>query len=287
MREYVIVTDSCCDLSRVELAKMGVKCIDLSFGERGAETMRGNGEMGAEEFYDRMRGGAVFHTSAPSPEAFLEVFAHETEAGRDVIYIAFSSGLSCTSDTARTAAAEFPSGRVTVIDSLCASGGLGMLVCGAARKKSDGMPGDELVSWIKESAPRIEHWFTVGDLAYLRRGGRLSAASAAVGSILSLKPVMHMDDKGRLGAVATVHGRMRSLRMLRDKYMEMSEEPGKTAFYISHGDCAEDARALDDMIFAACGRRADMTGDIGPVIGAHSGPGTLALFFKGKAWRQA
>ena len=233
-----------------------------------------------------MRDGRVAKTSAVNYEEFREAFEEELKAGRDVLYIGFSSGLSSTSESAQVAAKElaeeYPDRKVIAIDTLCASAGEGMLVYLAAKMQAEGATVDETAAFVRERYMKMCHWFTVDDLVYLKRGGRVSAAVALAGAVLGIKPVMHVDDEGHLINMSKARGRKAAIKALAQKYVELLEDQEQKMYFISHSDCMEDALLLEELISQHNGQKADLITDVGPVIGAHSGPGTLALFFFGK-----
>lgn len=237
-------------------------------------------------FYAKLRAGSVSTTTQVNSEEFLHVFTPLLEAGQDVLYIAFSSGLSGTCQSALLARKElkerFPDRKLEVFDSLCASMGEGLLVYHAAKLRREGKSLEEVLSWLRENALRLCHWFTVDDLNHLKRGGRVSTATALVGTILGIKPVLHVDDEGHLIPVTKVRGRKQSLDALVKRMEDTVEDPAGQMVFISHGDCLDDARYVERQIREKLGVEQVEIGYIGPVIGAHSGPGTVALFFLGK-----
>ena len=232
-----------------------------------------------------MREGGVAKTSAINSECFKEEFKNILDEGKDVFYLAFSSGLSTTSNSARIAASElseaYPERRIVIVDSLCASAGVALLLDMLVEKKNAGASIDELAAFAESKKLNICHWFTVDDLVYLKRGGRVSATTAFVGNMLGIKPVMHVDNDGHLINITKVRGRKTAIAALADKYGALREE-GDYKVFISHGDCLADANGLADIIESKYGKKVDLITNVGPVIGAHSGPGTLALFFVGK-----
>ena len=282
MNEYVIFTDSSCDVSPEILAEWGVESLSLTFRFSDSDREYSNGDMNIADFYQKMRDGGVAKTSAINTQSFKEAFEKILADGRDVLYIGFSSGLSTTYNSAAVAAQmlrdEFPERTVITVDSLAASAGLGLLVRLAVEKKAQGAPINEVTSYIEDLKLRICHWFTVEDLVYLKRGGRVSPTAALVGNMLGIKPILHVDDAGHLVNVTKVRGRKPSVVALADKYTELSDPDFKRIF-ISHGDCIEDAEYLASRIEAEHGVKAEIITYVGSVIGAHSGPGTLALFF--------
>lgn len=285
MNDYVIFTDTGCDILPEKLKEWGVNCIDLTFHRDGESREYTQAEVPTKEFYDMMRAGTVFRTAAANADTIRKAVAPTLEAGLDVLYVAFSSGLSSTANTAKLAAeelmAEFPGRKMTVIDSLCASAGHGLLLWFAVEAKRSGASIDEAEAAVREKLPGLCHWFTVDDLVYLKRGGRVTATAAFFGAMLNIKPVLHVDDEGHLIPMKKVRGRNASIKALARKYEETAVDPENGVYFISHGDCPEDAEKLEMILAEKYGHKAALITDIGPVIGAHSGPGTLALFFSG------
>ena len=286
MGSYTIFTDSGCDLAPALLKQWGVSCVDLTFHIDGSSRQYVNADIPPEEFYRRMRSGSVFKTAAVNPNAFRTAFEAALRRGEDVLYLGLSSGLSNTSTAGLTVArelqADYPRQKLIAVDTRCASAGLGLLVCLAAKKCRQGVELEENARFIRGLAPSICHWFTVDDLTYLRRGGWVGATAAFVGGMLDLRPVLHMDDAGRLVCMSRARGRSQSIRALAQKYTELATDPAHGVYFISHGGCPEDAKELETAIRKAHGASAALITDIGPVIGSHAGPGTLALFFPGK-----
>jgi DegV family protein with EDD domain len=285
MRDYVIYTDSGCDLSPALLARDGVGFECLTFRFDGEEKEYKNGEMEAKTFYDKMREGSVAKTAAINKETFKEAFRAILREEKDVLYLGFSSGLSTTYNSARLAATElreeFPDAKILTVDTLAASAGLGLLVHLAAAKKREGATLEECAAYLEEISPRMCHWFTVDDLVYLKRGGRISATAAFFGNALGIKPVMHVDNEGHLVPVLKVRGRRTAINTMADKLGETALDLAAGKVYISHGDCLADAEYLASVLADKYGAHVDLITDVGAVIGAHSGPGTLALFFLG------
>ena len=285
MNKYIIYTDSACDIKPEVLAEWGVKSLPLTFRFNGEEREYNNNEMPIGEFYDRMRGGAVAKTAAVNSEIFRLAFLEEVNNGYDVLYLGFSSGLSTTFNSARIAAAEINGGgekRVTVIDTLSASAGFGMLVYLAKEKKNEGASLEEVAEYITSLVPHMCHWFTVDDLEYLKRGGRVSGVAAFVGNLLGIKPLLHVDNEGHLIKIDTIRGRKKAVMSLADMYDKLAKTPDEGVIFISHADCLADAETLASIIKDRHGVEVKLITDVGTVIGAHSGPGTLALFFIGK-----
>ena len=288
MGTYRIVTDSTTDLTPELIQELDVQVIPLCYmmGGKTYHNIPGGGEMTDKEFYAKLRAGSMSTTTQVNSEEFLHVFTPLLEAGQDVLYIAFSSGLSGTYQSAVLAREElkqrFPDRRLEVFDSLCASKGEGQLVYHAAKLRQAGKSLDEVLAWLKENVLNLCHWFTVDDLNHLKRGGRVSTATALVGTMLGIKPVLHVDDEGHLIPVSKVRGRKQSLDALVRRMEDTVLDPGNQMVFISHGDCLEDAQYVERQIREKLGVQQVKLGFIGPVIGAHSGPGTVALFFLGK-----
>lgn len=284
MAKFVICTDSGCDLRPEMLKEMGVEYAELTFRFEKEDAEYTNYGMPLGDFYDRMRKGGVAKTAAINSEIFIAKFTEILDTGADVLYLGFSSGLSTTFNSARLASLElaqrYPDRRIEVVDTLAASAGQGLLVYLVNEKKNAGATLDEAAAYAKELVPHISHWFTVDDLVYLKRGGRVSAATAIVGNLLGIKPVLHVDDDGHLINVLKARGRRNAVASLAAKYDELATEKAGTVF-ISHADCIEDAESLAGMLREKHGADIKCITDIGPVIGAHAGPGTLALFFVG------
>lgn len=283
MASYTIFTDSACDIPTTLLQEWGVARIDLTFRFQGEETEYVDGEIPSHEFYDRMRKGGIAKTSAINGQTFKSAFAAELEQGRDVIYLGFSSGLSTTFNSSRLAAQElreqYPDRKVEVIDSLAASAGFGLLVALAAEKRDGGADFASLVEYVNSIIPHLCHWFTVDDLVYLKRGGRVSPTVAFVGNLLGIKPVLHVDDEGHLINMSKVRGRRAAIMALAQKYEELHDPAASNKAFISHGDCEEDANTLKQIVESKYGAKVELITPVGTVIGAHSGPGTLAFFF--------
>lgn len=286
MRPYVIYTDTGCDLPEAFLLELGVKVKSLSYRFDGSEKEYFSGDMPAEDFYKQMRAGKVAKTAAVNSDAFKEAFEKEVAAGKDLLYLGFSSGLSTTYNSGRLACEElaeaYPDSIVLSVDTLCASAGQGLLVYLAAKKQQEGATVREVAEYIESIKMNLCHWFTVDDLVYLKRGGRVSSAVALVGGMLNIKPVMHVDNEGHLIKVGTVRGRKNSLKALADKYETMALDRENSVIFISHGDCYDEAKELEAMLKAKGAPDVRLITHVGPVIGAHSGPGTMALFFLGK-----
>ena len=284
MSNYVIFTDSACDIKPEILKEWGVSYRPLSLHFDEDETLYSNDEIEPKAFYDKMRGGSVAKTSAVNSEDFISAFEEFLKEGTDVLYLGFSSGLSTTYNSARIAAEElresYPDRKIIVVDTLAASAGEGLIVYLTVKKKAEGATIEEAAAFAEDIKLKISIWFTVDDLVYLKRGGRISAASAFFGNMLGIKPVLHMDNEGHLVAVEKVRGRKTAIEALAKKYGELATDTKDNTIFISHADC-EGAR-LADIFREKYGAKVELITDVGPVIGAHAGPGTIALFFVGK-----
>ena len=286
MRDYVIMTDSCCDLTDQMARDLELEVLPLTMhmdGQDYPNDLAGTA-ISNQEFYKRIRAGKLATTSAVNVGQFQDAMRRVLESGRDIVCVCFSSALSTTYQSAEIAAqdvmAAHPGSKILVVDSRCASLGQGLLVYLAAQKKKEGLSLEELCRYVEDNKLHICHWFTVDDLNHLKRGGRVSAAAALVGTMLQMKPVLHVDDEGRLIPVSKVRGRKASLKALVDKMEELVVDP--SVVFISHGDCGDEARALGEAIKAKFPVERLEINYVGPVIGNHSGPGTMALFFQGK-----
>ena len=288
MSNFVILTDSSCDFTPALAEETGVKILSLSFlldGKSYKNDVHGS-DIPFDIFYSQLRDKKEVKTSAVNQEAFRVFMQTELDAGKDLLYIGFSSGLSSTYNAgavvARQLAEENPERKVYAVDSLCASLGQGLLVYLAAKKKAEGADIDEVRDYCENIKLNVCHQFTVDDLMFLKRGGRVSAVTAVAGTMLAIKPVLHVDNEGHLINVAKARGRRGSIMALADKYGELARELATDKVYISHGDCEADAKALADILKEKYGATVSVITYVGSVIGAHSGPGTLALFFIGK-----
>ena len=280
---YVLITDSACDILPEKLAEWKVEMIPLAylFTDTGKEQL--DHEEPIREFYKSMRDGRVAKTSSVNESRFVDAFTPILEAGKDLIYLAFSSGLSVTCENGKKVAAtlqeKYPDRKIVVIDSLAASAGQGLFVYLAVQNRDSGMSLEDNARALEAYVLHVCHWFTVDDLVYLKRGGRISRTTALLGTALNVKPVLHVDNKGHLIKMTQVRGRKKSIRKMAERLGEtiLPESP----IFISHGDCAEDAEMLKEILEKEYGKEVTLITWIGSVIGAHSGPGTLALFFLG------
>lgn len=284
MSSYQIITDSTCDFRPESYSELGLIVQPLIINFRG-KTARDRSDDSIQEVYAGLRNGEVATTSAINPEEWVEVVRPTLEQGKDALIMAFSSGLSTTYRSAVIAAQElteqFPDRKVLVCDTLSASLGEGLLVWYACKKRDEGLSLEELYHWVEENKLHICHWFTVDDLMYLKRGGRISAATALLGTMLSIKPVLHTDDEGHLINMSKARGRKASIQAIADKMGELGAGYDNSTVFICHGDCIDDAKYLEKLVREQYGVKNVYINYTGAVIGSHSGPGTLALFFMG------
>ena len=282
---YRIVTDTCCDFPEQMYEELNLSVVRLSVNYKG-QTTDTYTEDWLKELFDGLRAGEVATTAAVNPTGWQEVIEPILQAGDDVLVLAFSSGLSATYQSAVIAAEElrekYPDRTVNVVDTLCASRGQGLLVYYACQKRDAGFSLNDLTAWCEENKYRLCHWFTVDDLMYLKRGGRISAATALVGTMLKIKPVLHMDDEGHLINMSKTRGRKASIEAIADKMGELGLPGENETVFICHGDCMDDAQYLERLVKERYGVKNVLIYYVGAVIGSHSGPGTLALFFLGK-----
>ena len=286
-KEYVIMTDSSCDLSQELADQLGLEVLPLEVmadGKNYRNWLDGR-EIGFKEFYKLAREGKELKTSAVNTAAFEEKMEKLLKEGKDILYIGFSSGLSTTYNSGEAAARElrekYHDRKIYTVDTLAASLGQGMIIYYAAKKKEAGATIEEVRDFVENEKLHMCHWFTVDDLNYLKRGGRISAATAAIGTMLSIKPVMHMDNEGHLVAVGKARGRKAALCQLLDTMGELGEGlEGQTTF-ICHSDCMDDAQYVASQMKERFGVAQVNINWIGPVIGAHTGPGTIGIFFWG------
>jgi DegV family protein with EDD domain len=287
MNDYAIVTDSSCDLPAELAEELELTVLPLSFEIDGKEYLNylDGRSMTFHEYYERLRKGEPARTAAVNVDAFIGAIEPLLKAGKDVLVPAFSSGLSNTCNAARMAceemSAKYPNRKVICVDTLCGSLGQGMIVYYAVQKKREGMSIEEVRDWLEQNKLRLCHWFTVDDLMHLKRGGRVSPAVAFIGSMLNFKPIMHVDDNGKLAVVSKVRGRKASLDALVDRMEQSVVSPETQTVFLSHGDTPEDAEYVASEVKRRLGVKKVIVNYVGPVIGTHSGPGTMALFFFG------
>ena len=280
---YQIITDSCCDFTEAQYKEWGVASAPLTVTYNGENHENFSREEDVKAFYDQLRGGVIATTAAVNPDGWAKVMEPALKEGKDVFVLAFSSGLSTTYQSAVIAVKElrevYPDRTIHVVDTLCAALGQGLLVWYAAQKRDAGMSIDELAAWVEANKLNICHWVTVDDLSHLKRGGRISATTAIVGTMLNIKPIIYVDNDGHLINTAKVRGRKTAMEYLVRKLQETGTD--QDTVFIAHGDCPEDAAALEALVRKKTGIKNVITGYVGPVIGAHTGPGVLVLFFMG------
>lgn len=287
MEQYRIITDATCDLPASLVEELGLFVIPMEchFGEEAFLFEPTEAAITSKECYARLRAGDVATTTQINLFTYLTAFEPILKEGQDIIYIAFSSALTGSQQSAKNAAAEllekYPERRITVIDSKCESLGEGLLVYTALQKQKEGMGYDDMAAWVEEHKLHFIHWFTVDDLNFLRRGGRVSKTAAAFGTMLRIKPVLFSDDNGALIPLDKVQGRRNALKALVNHMEETVVRDKNDIIFIGHGDCAEDAAYVRDLVKERFGYEKFVINYIGPIIGAHSGPGTVALFYYG------
>lgn len=285
--KILLMTDSCSDLPIEYTKENDIFVFPLTYHFKGEDHVDDFGTtLSYSDFYAEVRKGEMSSTSQVNTYTFKETFKKFIDQGYSLVYIAFSSALSGTYNNAMLAKEEItsenPTADISVIDSRCASMGLGLLVYTACQKLKDGMTKEDLVAWIEANKLKLNHWFTVDDLFHLKRGGRVSATSAVIGSLLDIKPILHVDDEGRLIPVAKTKGRKRSIRTLANELNDRITNAEDQFVAISHGDCYEDAKLLEKLILEQHKVKGIIINYVGPVVGSHSGPGTMALFFFGE-----
>ncbi|MDD3217857.1 MAG: DegV family protein [Lachnospiraceae bacterium] len=286
MREFVITTDNNADLPDSYYTEHQVGCVSLTYTLEG-ETYDNKTALPVHEFYEKMRNGSMPTTAQVNPESARALMEPYLKEGKDILHLAFSSGLSGSYNSARIAGEElkeeYPEAKIVVIDSLCASLGQGLFVHKAVQMKEQGKTMDEIIAWLDEHKLNFSHVFTVDDLNHLYRGGRVSKATAVFGTMINIKPLLHVDNEGHLIAVGKTRGRKKSLHCLVDMMEERigSYRDKNDIFFISHGDCPEEAEYVAKLVRERFGIQDCLINAVGATIGAHSGPGTMALFFLG------
>lgn len=285
---FKIITDSTADLPEEYIKEHDLGCMNLSYILDGVTYGHGK-ELDWKEFYQMMREGKMPTTSQINPEEAKAYLEKVIQTEKEVLCLSFSSGLSGTCGNVMLAAEEIMEEhrdcKIIVIDTLCASLGEGLLVHKAVCLRDQGKTLDEVADWVRENLVHLVHVFTVDDLYHLHRGGRVSKTAAVLGTLAGIKPKLHVDNEGHLILIGKVRGRKKSLTALVD-YMEEkigSYRSENDIVFISHGDALEDAEAVRDMVKERLGIQNFLINRIGPTIGAHSGPGTIALFFMGES----
>ena len=282
---YKIITDTCCDFPAEMYKELDLEVVPLSVLYKGVNYNEYS-EQWLKEMFDGLRQGESASTSAVNPDGWATVIEPVLQAGSDALVLTFSSGLSTTYQSAVIAATElaekYPDRKINVVDTLCASLGQGLLVWYACQKRDEGMSLEELTAWCEENKLNLCHWVIADDLMHLKRGGRVSAATAVAGTLLQIKPVIHVNDEGKLISVGKARGRKAAIQTLCNKVGELGIEGANDTIFICHGDCLEDAQTLEAMLKEKYGTKKVFIYYIGAVIGSHAGPGTMAVFFLGK-----
>ena len=284
MANYQIVTDSCCDFTKEQYAKLNLTFVPLTLIYKG-ESIEGYTENeDLKNFYDGIRAGEMPTTSAANPDSWGRTMEPILQEGKDILCMTFTSALSTTYQSAVIAAEElrekYPERSIRVVDTLCAALGQGLLVRYACKKRDEGMSLDELTAWVEENKLRLCHWVTIDDLNHLKRGGRVSATTAFVGTMIGIKPIIRVDNEGRLETCHKIRGRKAAIEYLADQLDQHIQDCDMV--HIAHGDCPADAAKLEELIRAKRPEIGDiLTGYVGGVIGAHTGPGVLVAFFLG------
>lgn len=283
----IIITDSNCDLPEEFLKKNNIPVIPFHFNLNGKDYEDNFGKsIGYKEFYDELRRGGMSTTSQISPYTYEEYFRKYVNEGFSVIYIGFSSALSESYNHSVLAREnvlqDIPDADITVIDSKAASVGQGLLIQKAIDMQKAGKTNEEIITWIESNKMRVNHWFTVDSLDYLKRGGRLSATSAALGTMLNVKPLLIVDKDGKLTPVKKIRGRKKAISELFDEFKNAGTNINDETVYISHADCVEDAQYLKAMINKELKVKEVAINYLGPIIGTHTGPGLLCIVFMGR-----
>ena len=285
MNPYQIITDSACDLPKSMLQELNVITVPLFVNFRGESRNDSVEDADVKELYDAMRGGEVATTAAVNPDRWASIMEPALAEGKDVLTLAFSSGLSTTYQSAVIAANDlaekYPERKIRVVDTCAAALGQGLLVWHTCKMRDAGLDLDALAQWVEDNKNHTCHWFTVDDLVYLKRGGRVSAATAVLGAMLNIKPVLHVDDDGHLISMVKARGRKAAINALIAKMGELGEGWDNSTVFICHANCISDAQTLASAVKEKYGVQDAFIGNLGAVIGSHAGPGTLALFFMG------
>lgn len=287
MRDYVILTDSGSDLPPDFAKKIGVDVIPLMLFLDGVPhpDYLGKEGMTCKDFYGELREKKQGTTSAINIDEFRQVMETYVKEGKDVLYLSLSSGLSATYHHSTLAVEElvqsYPDAKIFSVDSLGASLGQGMMAFLAAEEKRKGKTIEEVRDYLEDIKLKLAHWFTVDDLNHLKRGGRISAAAALLGSTLNIKPILHVDEEGHLIPVSKVRGRRNAIKKLAEKLVEQGVNLEEQTIFISHGDCLEEAETLARLVREQVTVKDVIIDYVGPVIGAHTGPGVIAIFFLG------
>lgn len=280
MRDYVITTDSCADLDEAYLQQHDIQTVSLSCLLDG-ETYNAENPISAKELYDKVREGAMPTTSQVNPDQAREMFEPILKEGKDILHLAFSSGLSGTCQSAMIAAEElreeYPERKIVVVDTLMAALGQGLIVHKAVQLKENGASFEEVADWCENHKMQIAAYVTVDDLFHLCRGGRVSKSSAVLGTMVGIKPIIKINDEGKLEVIGKIRGRKKSIQTIIDHLMGLIQD-GESTVFIAHGDCLEEAQAIEKQLIEKYGIKETKIDFVGPVIGAHTGVGVLAIF---------
>ena len=288
MNNFVIISDSSCDLPQATAEQLGIEIVPLNFTLCGNEYVNylDERDLPIKNFYEQLRNGEMSSTSAINVDAISSVIETQLKNGQDVLCLMFSSGLSTSCNSAQIAANDlspkYPDRKILVVDSLCASMGEGLFLSLCTDKKNNGKSIDEVYKYAEDLKLKICHWFTVDDLKFLQRGGRIPAHTAFVGSILQIKPILNVSNDGKLVNISKTRGRIASIKALANKFFAEAVDPESQTVFISHGDCLDDVEKLKEFILEKYSTIKFNVSFVGPVIGSHSGPGTIAMFFVGK-----
>lgn len=284
----ILFTDSCCDLPISFVNENNIQVMPIIVNINGEDIPDDLGKsISHKDFYSLIRNGKLPKTSQVNVDTFERNFKKYVREGYSIIYIGFSSALSGCVNSARLAKEiideEIKDADITIVDTKSASMGLGLLVYYAANMLKEGKSKEDIVNWLENNKLKVNHWFTVDDLNHLKRGGRVSSTVAIVGTMLSIKPIMHVDNEGRLIPISKVKGRKKAIKVLCDKLKEKIVDSENQTVFISHGDCIQEAESLKELILSEVKVKEIIINNIGPAVGSHSGPGTLALFFIGNS----
>lgn len=282
----ILITDSCCDLPIEFVEASTLQIVSLIVNFEGNDYKDDFGKtIKYKAFYDALRAGEKATTSQANVQTYEECFRKNLLKGNSIIYLGFSSALSGSINSANIAKnnilEEFSDADINIIDTKSASLGEGLIVYYAYNMLIDGHSKEEVINWVEANKLKVNHWFTVDDLNHLKRGGRISYTTATIGTLLSIKPILYVDNEGRLINCGKAKGRKKSLRVLADMFLQNAVNPGEQVIFISHGDCLADAEFLKNLILKKSIVKEVIINNVGPVIGTHSGPGTVALFFLG------
>ena len=283
----IIITDSCSDLPLKYIEENYLHVLGLNVFFKGQDFQDDLGKtLKYKDFYEGVRAGDIPTTSQINVQAYLDAFKDYVLKGYSIIYLGLSSGLSGSMNSSYVAKAslleEYPNADITIVDTKSVSLGLGLIVYYANEMLKKGALKQEIIDWVENNKLKVNHWFTVDDLNHLKRGGRVSSTAATIGTLLNIKPILHVDDEGRLVPISKAKGRKKSLRALVDIFKERAINPKNQIVFISHGDSEEDALLVKDMLLKETSVTNFIINPIGPVIGSHSGPGTIAIFFIGR-----